>query len=202
MVGNAHPTEEPMSDYRRWYVPGGTYFFTIVTYHRRRLFDDEANVERLRAAVATVLKEQPFEIVAAVILPDHLHFLWTLPPGDDDYSKRIGRMKVEFTKSLNGISMPRMATSESRQKHRESDVWQRRAWEHVVRDEHDFDRHFDYIHYNPVKHGYVSCPHLWPYSSFRKWVDRGVYDQRWACQCEGRSPLPLDFTDIADTVGE
>ena len=96
-------------------------------YQRRRLFDDIDNVQRLRAAVTTVLKEMPFEVVAAVVLPDHMHFLWTLPPGDDKYSKRIGRMKVEFTKSLKASSVANLPISESRRKHRESDIWQRRA---------------------------------------------------------------------------
>ena len=101
-VGSAHPTIT-VSEYRRWYVQGGSYFFTVVTYLRRPLFAAEENVIRLRSALATVMQELPFEIAAAVILPDHAHFLWTLPQGDAKYSKRIGRMKVEFTKQVRPV---------------------------------------------------------------------------------------------------
>jgi putative transposase len=191
-----------MPDYRRYFIPGGTYFFTIVTNHRRPLFSSPTNVQRLRTALATVKSELPFEINAAVVLPDHMHFLWSLPPGDDRYSKRIGRMKVEVTRSLRDASVLRRITTRSRTKHRESDVWQRRFWEHAIRDEHDFDRHFDYIHYNPVKHGLVTCPHVWNATSFQYWAQKGVYEPYWGCNCMGRYSAPQDFSDIADTVGE
>ena len=191
-----------MSEYRRYFVAGGTYFFTIVTYQRQSLFADKKNVQRLRTAMSNVMDEMPFNIDAAVILPDHLHFLWTLPPGDDQYSKRIGRMKTEFTRSLRGENWRPQAISESRRTHRESDVWQRRFWEHTIRDEDDFDRHFDYIHYNPVKHGHVACPHLWEASSFHRWVARGVCESYWGCNCGGRRSRGFDFSDIEDSVGE
>jgi putative transposase len=98
-VGIAHHFlyGDVMSDYRRYFVPGGTYFFTIVTHHRRKIFSTADNIQRLREAIRVVKSELPFDINAAVVLPEHMHFLWTLPPGDDRYSKRIGRMKVEFT---------------------------------------------------------------------------------------------------------
>jgi len=193
-----------MSDYRRYFVPGGTYFFTIVTYKRQHLFASGANVQRLRRVIATVKKDVPFKINAAIILPDHMHFLWTLPPGDDQYSKRIGCMKVGFTNSLHGENVRLIRSSSSRTKHRESDVWQRRFWEHTIRDEEDFDRHFDYIHYNPVKHGLVSCPHAWEASSFHHWVVAGVYDRSWGCNCgdRRRTAKEFDFADIEDSVGE
>jgi putative transposase len=191
-----------MSEYRRYFVAGGTYFFTIVTYHRRPIFAETPNVELLRRALAAIKRQQPFEINAAVILPEHMHFLWTLPPGDDAYSKRIGRMKVEFTQAFRGASRLPRNVSLSRQKHHEADVWQRRFWEHLIRDEHDFERHFDYIHYNPVKHGLASCPHRWMASSFHYWVKKGVYDQYWGCNCSGRRSPVLDFSDIESTVGE
>lgn len=194
-----------MSNYRRYFVPGGSYFFTIVTQWRRPLFSAEQNVQRLRDALGEVRDEMPFEINAAVVLPDHIHFIWTLPPGDDDYSKRIGLMKVKFTKSLRGVGDTigaRRPDSASRQKHRESDVWQRRFWEHTINDEDEFEACFDYVHYNPVKHGHVLCPHLWKASSFHRWVQRGVYDLHWACQCEGRVPKKFDFSAIEDKTGE
>jgi putative transposase len=191
-----------MSDYRRYFVAGGTYFFTIVTYRRRPLFRDTSNVQRLRDAISIVKIELPIDINAAVVLPDHMHFLWTLPQGDDRYSKRIGRMKVEFTRLLHGVSQLPHDVSRSRRDRHESDVWQRRFWEHSVEDEHDFDRHFDYIHYNPVKHRLASCPHAWITSTFHHWVAQGVYDQFWGCNCNGRRTPTPDFSDIEDSVGE
>jgi len=200
-VRGAHPTKL-MPTYRRAYVPGGTFFFTITTYNRTPLFSEKDNISRLRSAVATVKSEMPFEIVGAVVLPDHLHFLWTLPPGDTDYSRRIGKIKVTFTRSLRGNRLLPDNVPRSRRKRRESDVWQRRFWEHTIHDEKDFQRHLDYIHYNPVKHGYVSCPHLWQYSSFNQWVRKGGYTVDWGCTCNRRSPGIPDFSAIEESVGE
>lgn len=191
-----------MPEYRRAYVPGGTFFLTIVMYNRIPLFSEPENVSRLRKAVADVKSEMPFEIVGAVILPEHMHFIWTLPPNDTAYSKRVGRLKVLFTQSLRGRRQLPKNVSSSRRKHRESDVWQRRFWEHTISDEEDFEQHLDYIHYNPVKHGLVSCPHLWPYSSFHRWVQKGGYTADWCCTCHGRQVQEPDFTKIADRVGE
>jgi putative transposase len=191
-----------MSDYRRYFVPGATYFFTIVTYKRRPLFADAVNIQRLRDSISIAKNELPFEINAAVVLPDHMHFIWSIPHGDDNYSKRIGRMKVEFTRMYHGRAELPRNVSRSRRKRHESDVWQRRFWEHTIEDEHDFDRHFDYIHYNPVKHELVSCPHAWTPTTFHHWVAKGVYDQFWGCNCNGRRAPLLDFSDIEDSVGE
>ena len=151
--------------------------------------------------MATLRTELPVEITAAVILPDHLHFLWTLPEGDSNYSKRVGRLKVLLTQSLRGKGALPQQVSVSRQKHRESNVWQRRFWEHTIRDEADLRRHLDYLHYNPVKHGYVSCPHQWAYSSFHRYVQQQMYGVDWGCQCGGRVPR-LDFSVIGMEVGE
>jgi len=184
-----------MPDYRRSHQRGGTFFFTIVTYQRQHLFADAANVDRLRAAVLSVMNERPFEFVAGVVLPDHVHYLWTLPPDDDDFSNRIGRMKALFTKSLVGWALPTKPAkrSSSRIKHRDADVWQRRFWEHTIRDQDDLNRHLDYIHYNPVKHGLAACPHEWGASSFAKWTGQGSYAADWCCRCDGRSVQPPDF---------
>lgn len=175
-----------MPQYRRVYLPGGTFFLTIVTYNRNPLFANPENIARLRNAVATTRAEMPFEITAAVVLPDHLHFLWTLPPTDSNYSQRIGRLKVLFTQSLRGKQALPQNVSISRRKRRESDVWQRRFWEHTIRDQADWSNHLDYVHYNPVKHGLVSCPHLWQYSSFHRWVQLGKYGADWRCCCGGK----------------
>ena len=188
-----------MADYRRADQPGGTYFFTLVTYKRQPIFADAANVDLLRAAVLAVMNERPFEFLAGAVLPDHAHYLWTLPPGDADFSTRIGRMKVLFTKSLraDGGQCPPYGGSSSRSasrvKHRDADVWQRRFWEHLIRDQDDLNRHLDYIHYNPVKHGLAICPHAWPASSFDKWVAKRCYEPDWCCQCAGRVIRPPDF---------
>ena len=203
-----------MPEYRRWLLPGGTYFLTLVTDRRRPLFADETNVSHLRKALRVVRDERPFDVVAAVVLPDHIHFLWALPPEDADFSSRVGRVKVGFTRLLaaDGPSK-RLAdgadpagnahgSSSSRKRHREASVWQRRFWEHAIRDERDLERHMDYIHYNPVKHGLAECPHEWPYSSFEKWVRAGVYEATWCCQCDGQRRRAPDFASLACRVGE
>ncbi|MBF2007997.1 MAG: transposase [Chlorogloeopsis fritschii C42_A2020_084] len=185
-----------MSQYRRSYVPGGTFFLTLVTYCRTPLFSEPENISHLRTAVAKIRTEKPFEILGAVILPDHIHFLWTLPSDDSDYSQRVSRLKVLFTRLLRGKKSLPQNVSASRRKHRESNVWQRRFWEHTICNEADLARHLDYIHYNPVKHGLVSCPHLWEYSSFHKWVKKGKYQADWACSCCGKKPPLPDFAHM------
>jgi putative transposase len=188
-----------MPNYRRAYEPGGTYFLTIATYQRLPLLGPPQAVTCLRSALGEVMREAPFQIPAAVILPDHIHFLWSLPRGDADYSGRVGRMKVRFTRSIREAGSPPPDVSPSRRRHRESDVWQRRFWEYTVRDEPDFERLLDYIHYNPVRHGLATCPHRWPFSSFRKWVRSGLYSAEWGCSCRGRRPnLPVTVDDGAD----
>jgi len=237
-----------MPEYRRAFVPGGTFFITIVTFDRHPLFSDRTNILMLRAAVRRVKRERPFATNAYVILPDHLHFVWTLPVGDSDFSRRIGRMKALFTKmrpaGQNGGQCPPYNTGgpclpyntggpclpyntggpcppyntggpcppyvdainrselSSREKHREANVWQRRFWEHTIRNERDFQRCIDYIHYNPVKHGATPCPHDWQQSSFHAWARSGVYANDWSCACDGRVPKLLEFADLAGLTGE
>jgi putative transposase len=181
-----------MPQYRRAHIPGCTVFLTLVTYQRSLLFSHPENVLHLRQALNRVLLEMPFQFVAGVVLPDHLHFLWTLPEGDSNYSGRVGRMKVLLTRSLRGKGCLPTTVSQSRQKHRESDVWQRRFWEHVIRDEADFRKHLDYLHYNPVKHGLVRCPHEWQVSSFHRWVERGMYAIDWGCGLENGESLGIE----------
>jgi putative transposase len=191
-----------MPEYRRMHLPGGVFFLTWVTYERRPLLRSVLNVSRLRSAVAEVRRRKPFEILGAVILPDHVHLLWELPPGDGDFSTRVGMIKRQFTRSLGAAGRGEGNRSDSRRRHRESALWQRRFWEHTIRDDRDFATHMDYIHYNPVRHGCVSCPHAWPYSSFHRWVREGHYDADWACCCQGRRVSPLRFDEIAARVGE
>jgi putative transposase len=193
-----------MSVYRRMYVPGGTYFFTLVTYQRQPLFSVPENIIYLRQATQQIKAEMPFKIIGAVVLPEHIHFIWKLPAKDTNYSQRIGKLKVLFTKSLSLKFKSEQSTdlSPSRQKHRESNIWQRRFWEHTIRSDHDLENHLNYIHYNPVKHGLVSCPHLWQYSSFYNWVEKEVYPHDWCCCCNDKQSIIPNFSEISDRTGE
>ncbi|MDD2877530.1 MAG: transposase [Acidiphilium sp.] len=163
-----------MPDYRRNRVEGGTYFFTLALADRRSdLLVTE--VAALRAAVARARALYPFSIDAWVVLPEHLHAVWTLPDGDADFSTRWTLIKRGFS--------ARVAKGESRSASRvakgERGIWQRRFWEHTVRDADDFVRHVDYVHFNPVKHGFVETAWNWPFSSFRRAVGRGDYPAGW-----------------------
>ena len=155
--------------YRRFYQSGARYFFTVVTENREPLLIE--NIERLRAAFRLCLSRYPFEIEAIVVLPDHLHTVWRLPEGDGDFSRRWMVIKRKFSAGL-----PSRVVSDSKTKKREKGIWQRRFWEHCIRDENDWRRHVDYIHFNPVKHGYVSAPQDWLHSSFNQAVRKGWYE--------------------------
>ncbi len=157
-----------MPYYRRAFVPGGCYFFTLVTRDRANLFD-EATVSILREALKREKQRRPFEVQAMVVLPDHLHCLWLLPAGDSDYPARWREIKKHLSKCL--------ARS----------VWQPRYWEHSIRDAHDWRLHVDYIHYNPVRHGYVDRAEDWPWSSFGRWQAAGLYPVGWG------EELPLNL---------
>jgi putative transposase len=191
-----------MPNYRRAYIPGGMLFLTIITYRRMPIFGAPENVALLPRVIQRVKQEQPFDFPAAVILPDHVHFLWSLPRGDTSYSRRIGAMKVLFTRVPRGRGALPIDVCASRRKHRESDVWHRRFWEHTIEGEDDFERHLNYIHHNPVKHALAACPHLWPYSSFRRWVRNGLYPEDWGCCCGGRLPILPDMAHLDGVTGE
>jgi len=166
-----------MPEYRRNRVAGGTYFFTVALADRRSdlLVHD---IVALRAAVARTRRLHPFQIDAWVVLPEHMHAVWTLPEGDADFSTRWGLIKRFFSASI-----PRgEARSASRAAKGERGLWQRRFWEDTVRDAEDFARHVDYVHFNPVKHGLATSPGDWPYSSFRHAVARGAYPADWSNQ--------------------
>ncbi len=159
-----------MSDYRRLYLSGGLYFFTAVTAHRYPFFAQPHAVEIVRVAFRDVMRRRPFRLEAVVILPDHLHCLWQLPEGDSDYSNRWKMLKGYVTRHLPGV---------------DGTVWQPRYWEHLIRDADDLQRHLDYIHFNPVKHGLTEDPAAWPASSYRQYRARGIYPADW-----GRSEPP------------
>ena len=158
-----------MSIYRRAYLPGGIYFFTVVTFNRIPIFTDENRVEALRQALRKVMATRPFEIDAMVILPEHRHCIWRMPEGDADYSSRWREIKKAASREISTTTNAR----------KERMVWQRRFWEHAIRDEEDWRRHVDYIHYNPVKHGLASRPGEWAWSSFGNAVRKGWYEESW-----------------------
>jgi putative transposase len=165
--------------YRRAFTPGGSYFFTVVTYQRRPIFATADAVEILRQAFRAVRKTRPFEINAFVAMPDHLHCIWTLPPDDADFATRWRLIKTWFTKHYADTSRP--LPDLARQTKHEQALWQHRYWEHCLRDENDYARHVEYIHYNPVKHGYVSAPIDWTYSSIHRHIAAGIVPPDWGC---------------------
>ncbi len=173
-----------MVRYRRNIVPGGTYFFTVTLADRTSsaLID---HVDTLRMAFRMARQERPFAIDAIVVLPEHLHAIWTLPSNDGDFSGRWKRIKAHFTRRLvaAGVAVERRRDDEFA-------VWQSRFWEHTIRDEADFERHVDYAHFNPVKHGLVNRVRDWPYSSFHAYVRRGLMPADWAGDADGRM---MDF---------
>jgi len=164
-----------MSHYRRSLVPGGTFFFTVPLADRRSHTLVE-HIERLRTVYRRVQGQHPFRTVAICVLPDHLHVVWTLPTGDADYPLRWNLIKAGFSRGL-PASAERSASKVTR---REKGIWQRRYWEHQIRDENDLERHVDYIHANPVRHGLVPCVKDWAYSSFHRYVDSGWLPADWA----------------------
>jgi putative transposase len=163
-----------MVRYRRNLVPGGTYFFTVTLADRRASFLVD-HIGALRGAFRTTRNERPFMIDAIVILPDHLHTILPLPAEDADFAGRWRRIKSLFTRAAAAFDTP-----VKRNQKGEYALWQRRFWEHTIRDEGDFARHADYIHYNPVKHGLVAQVRDWPHSSFHRYVRSGILDEHWA----------------------
>jgi putative transposase len=173
-----------LSDYCRCYVPGGSYFFTVVTERRAAILANDLARNYLRDAIRYCQQRLMFRVDALVILPDHIHSIWTLPPDDCDYSKRWGIIKKHFTQSWLALGGAEQAISVSRLRYRRRGIWQHRFWEHTLRDEQDFQSHFDYLHFNPVKHGLVKNVMDWPFSSFHHWVGQGVYSDHWGSKIE------------------
>ena len=176
-----------MSRYRRAMAASSSYFFTVVAYRRQSILCDEAIRNALRASIETVRVARPFVIDAWVLLPDHLHCVWTLPDGDADFSTRW--MIIKRAVSLACREDYRRAdwVTASKLKHRESTIWQRRFWEHPIHDENDFARHVDYIHLNPVKHGHGQRAVNWPHLTFHRYVRDGIYAHDWAVATESRA---------------
>jgi putative transposase len=164
-----------VTNYRRNFVKGGSYFFTVNLAERNlSLLADHAGL--LRAAFRYSRSRHPFTVDAIVVLPDHLHAIWTLPAGDGDFALRWQLIKTHLSRAM----PPFERRSPSRRSKGERGIWQRRYWEHTLRDESDFSRHADYIHFNPVKHGHVARVADWPHSSFHRYVQQGHYPANWA----------------------
>lgn len=163
-------------NYRRVFVPGVSYFFTL-TLQDRRSDLLVRNIKELRIAFQRVIKAYPFTIDGIVVLPEHMHIIMTLPPDDENYSQRISFIKSAFSRQLEPMEL----INSSRQAKRERGIWQRRFWEHLIRDEQDYERHLNYIHYNPVKHGHVKSPSQWPHSSIHRYINAGILPVNWAC---------------------
>jgi putative transposase len=164
-------------EYRRAKVEGGTYFFTLVTEKRQKILCLPKNVSLLKDAFRYVMQRHPFIIDTFVLLPDHLHCIWTLPEGDNNFSTLWRLIKSYFSRRCETI-LPEYI-SVSRRNKKERAIWERRFWEHLIKDELDFQNHVEYIHYNPVKHGLVTAPKDWQHSSFHRAVRQGTYGLMW-----------------------
>ena len=168
-----------MSQYRRVWTPGGTYFFTLVTHNRQSFFQNSICRDALRKAITDIKQQYAFEIHGWVLLPEHMHCIWQLPDGDSDYGKRWSLIKAGFSRRMHASGFKPNVVNASQNKRHEAGFWQRRFWEHLIKDEDDYRTHMDYLHYNPVKHGYVCTVQDWPFSSFHRLVNDGTYPDGW-----------------------
>lgn len=165
-----------MRTYLRDHTSGGTWFFTVNLAERRGNAHLVDRIDALRAAFCLTQEDRPFAMPAWVVMPEHLHCIWRLPPGDDDYSTRWRLIKSRFSRAI----APTERRTKSRIAKRERGIWQRRYWEHLIRDDADLRAHIDYIHFNPVKHGYAPSAAAWPHSSFHRYVQAGLLPRDWA----------------------
>jgi putative transposase len=168
-----------MTYYRRMRT-GHTFFFTLVSFDRRPILCHPKIRDSLRIAIQNLRQSHPFSIDGWVLLPDHLHCIWTLPEGDSDFSTRWSLIKRSVSRFSPEVALDPDARDASAKKHRESTIWQRRFWEHLIRDDIDFERHLDYIHFNPVRHGYAGRAIDWPYTTIHRYVKDGIYPSDWS----------------------
>lgn len=177
-----------MSNYRRANFPGGYYFFTVVTYNRKNLFNQEFARDCLHSAWKQTQNKRPFDTIALCLLPDHLHCVWKLPDNDADFSTRWASIKALFTREYLK-QMNKDTANKSRAKHRERTIWQRRFWEHQIRDETDLQNHINYIHYNPVKHRLTTNARDWPWSTYHRFTEQNCYN----VEVKYQIPNDMDF---------
>lgn len=183
-----------MPNFRRRFRPGGTYFFTQVTERRAPFLTSELARATLRYAIKSTRDRWPFEIEAWVLLPDHAHCIWTLPPEDADYSRRWAFLKKEFTKAYLAAGGEESPQTPGRANDGRRGVWQPKFWEHTIRDDLDYERHFHYLHYNPVKHGLARSPATYLYSTFHRYVRANVYEPTWGV--DGITPPSFDALNV------
>lgn len=181
-----------MSQYIRSYTKGATYFFTLVSYNRRNILCEDDFLQAFKKSIKQVQQQYPFEIIAWVQLPDHLHCIWKMPVNESNYSMRWSQIKRLATQACPQYHLTKDELSYSKIKRNERGIWQRRFFEHQIRDEVDFKNHMDYLHYNPVKHGLVESVIDWPYSSFHRYVKEGAYLASWG---ESLMDFSVDFAD-------
>ena len=163
--------------YRRLTTKGACYFFTLNLQNRQQTLLTD-HIDTLRNTINKVKHNHPFKLDALVILPEHLHILITLPRDDNNYAKRIMLIKTSFSRQL-----PKEENiSKSRKSKRKRGIWQRRYWEHQIRNDEDYENHINYIHYNPVKHGYVNNANEWQYSTIHQYIKQGVITQNWGSE--------------------
>jgi putative transposase len=172
-----------MSRFRRA-NDGTTFFFTVIAYRRRPILCDTVIRTALRDAIRAVRVSRPFSIDGWILLPDHLHCIWTLPPDDTDFSQRWSQIKHRVSYACG--DRYRIRGSDAQAQRGEGTIWQRRFWEHCIRNDIDMQRHLDYIHFNPVKHGYAETAAAWPYSTFGRYLNAGVYAADWGGTAEVR----------------
>jgi putative transposase len=181
-----------MSNYRHREQPGRTLFFTVVSFDRRPHLATTTARPILRKALIETCRERPFQTLAQVLLPDHIHAIWTMPPDDGDFSLRWRLIKTRVTQALREAGMDVTNPRPSRRERHDHAVWQPRFWEHVIRDDDDLRRHVEYIHWNPVKHGLVERVRDWPWSTFHRYVREGLYPADWG---SSEPPKLADLTD-------
>jgi putative transposase len=175
-----------MPSYRRRYLPGAYIFITMVTHGRGDIFSESRWRDLLRKCISFARQHRPFDVTGMALMPDHLHMLWKLPDDDTDYSQRISLIKRRFTYAYLRDGGKEGDQTASRKRQRVRGVWEKRFWEHTIRDPRDFHMHLDYIHMNPVKHGLVAAPADWEWSSFHRYVEQEWYEPDW----QGRTDLP------------
>lgn len=168
-----------MPKYIRSYTEGATYFFTLVSYNRRKIFCEEDFLTAFKNSIRQIQQQHPFDIIAWVQLPDHLHCIWKMPTSDANYSMRWSQIKRLTTQACPQYHLSKKELDYSKFKRNERGIWQRRFFEHQIKDEADFIKHMDYLHYNPVKHGLVEIVSAWSYSSFHRYVKAGNYSADW-----------------------
>lgn len=174
-----------MPNYRRAFVAGGTFFFTLVTARRAAILCTPIARAILRQSITEARARRPFAIDAFVLLPDHLHAIWTLPHGDHDFSTRWADVKANFTRRWLKNDCPESSVTKNQKRQGRRGVWQPRFIEHTIRDDDDMELHMDYVHFNPVKHGLVQRPVDWPWSSLHRYIKMGWYTADWGCSGTG-----------------